>query len=165
MRKVAHQKVLRLYGLTYKLKTELFSQESILCTRRCKGIMDPGLRFNIIICNNLSQVHKILQDHEKQKQCLQQLLSMLIYVVDMEYESYESSINSSSSSNSNIIIHEQAHPQASSLPSSSASLATTMAAASLPLSRRGRKRLLMDLDGFLQNTSLIILLDTCAMAA
>ena len=164
MRKVAHQKVLRLYGLTYKLKTELFSQESILCTRRCKGIMDPGLRFNIIICNNLSQVHKILQDHEKQKQCLQQLLSMLIYVVDMEYESYESSINSSSS-NSNIIIHEQEHPQASSLLSSSASLATTMAAATLPLSRRGRKGLLMDLDGFLQNTSLIILLDTCAMAA
>ena len=169
IRTLAIQEVLRLYELVYTLQTELIAKEqqqqlnntttSVVCTS--KSAADPGLRLNIIICNNLSHVHKILQNHGKQKRCLQQLLSMLMYVVDMEHESY----GSNSSSSHSRIIDEQEYPQVSSL-SSLPSL--TMTTASLPLSRHRRRRrkwLFMDLDGFLQNTSHIILQDNCAMIA
>ena len=177
MRKVALQKVLRLYELTYAFQTELIANKQqqqlatattsstcILCTStvitKGKGMLDPDFRFNIIICNNLSQVHKILQNHEKQKRCLQQLLSMLMYLVDLEQRSY-----SSSRSHENTIINEQEYDRATSSPSSSPTL--TMIVASLPSPRHQRRRkwLFMDLDGFLQNTSPTILQDNCAMAA
>jgi len=191
-RKVALQKVLRLYELTYALQTELITKEQqqqqqqqqltnanttttstisttsiVLCTSTTSegGIADPGLRFNIIICNNLSQVHMMLQNHEKQKRCLQQLLSMLMYVVDLEHESHGSNSSNSSSS----IVHEQAYSQVASLLSSTPpSLTTTMTTSLLSSSHRrqgNRKWLFMDLDGFLQNTSHIILQDNCAMVA
>jgi len=171
-RKLAIQEVLRLYELVYTLQTELIAKEqqqqlnnattSVVCTS--KSTTDPSLRLNIIICNNLSHVHKILQNHGKQKRCLQQLLSMLMYVVDMEHNSY----GSNSSSSRSRIINEQEYPQVSSLSSLPSLPSLTMTTASLPSShhrRRRRKWFFMDLDGFLQSTSHIILQDNCAMVA
>jgi len=155
------QKVLRLYELTYTLQTDLFSTkqhqlDATICTRysTSASVVSPGLRFNMIICNNLSQVHKISQNHEQHKNCLQRLLSMLMYVVDLEQEAtYSNSISSD----------EQEYRQAVLLSSSSP---LTILPASLPLSRRrDRKWLCMDLDGFLQNTISIILHDNCAAIA
>jgi len=177
------QKVLRLYELTYKLQAELLSNQqqqhqliidasSIICTSTSASVIaNPGLRFNIIICNNLSQVHKISQNHEKYKTCLQQLLSMLMYVVDLEHEAaYNSSIIITSSDDEQGYSQEAAASAVSSLSPSSP--LTIMAASLLPYSsslRRegsgGRKWLFMDLDGFLQNTIPVILQDNCAMTA
>ena len=167
VRPLALRKVLRLYELTYNLLLEIFTHErqqqcdDTLCTNTntnvntytdtsgASSIIDPSLRFSIIICNNLSQVHKILQNQEKHKRILRKLLSMLMYVVDVERE-----VNNNSSST----IDE--------VSSSSLTIPTTTTVL-LPWSRqqRGRKWLLMDLDGFLQNTVPIILQDNCAMVA
>jgi len=164
VRSLALRKVLHLYELTYKLLIEIFANEQqyfddTVCTNTntnanvytSASIADPGLRFSIIICNNLSQVHKILQNQEKHKECLRKLLSMLMYVVDLERE-----VNGSN-------IDEEEYSQVAAL-SSSLTMTVTNA---LPSSRHQRRRkwLFMDLDGFLQNTVPIILQDNCAMVA
>ena len=84
-----------------------------------------------------------------------------MYVVDLE----QNSSSSSHSHDNTIIINEQESSRIRSSLSSSPSL--TRIATFLPLShhQRRRKWLFMDLDGFLQNTSPIILQDNCAMAA
>jgi hypothetical protein len=45
-----------------------------------------SLRFDMIVCNNLSEIHRMAQNHSKQEKCLQHLLSILMFVVDWHRE-------------------------------------------------------------------------------
>jgi hypothetical protein len=45
-----------------------------------------SLLFDMIVCNNLSQIHRMAQNQSKQEKCLQHLLSILMFVVDWQRE-------------------------------------------------------------------------------
>ena len=62
------QKALQLYELAYQLQLEELEMSS--------------LRFTIIMANNLSQIHRVVENHSKYQMCLEHLLSTLMYLVD-----------------------------------------------------------------------------------
>ncbi len=121
-----------------------------------------SLRFDMIVCNNLSQIHKMAHNYSKQEKCLQHLLSILMFVVDwqrergnhsddfVEVEATETvqqqQVSSDESTNNSIAVEQQVEqPQ---------QRQTTK-----------RKRTFMDLDGFWRNISPFLLKNDCAKAA
>ena len=47
----------------------------------CDAMAD--VRFKMILCNNLSHIHRFLGDVLKHRQCIEQLMSIIMYVVDI----------------------------------------------------------------------------------
>jgi hypothetical protein len=47
-------------------------------------LVQPSLRFNLILCNNISQIHRMEENHLKHEECLQHLLSLLMHGIDCE---------------------------------------------------------------------------------
>jgi hypothetical protein len=46
------------------------------------GVDETGMLFQIILLNNASHLHSIVGNHSKYGQCMEQLISILMYVVD-----------------------------------------------------------------------------------
>jgi len=93
-----------------------------------------SIRFNMIIWNNLSHIHRSVRDHEKHQQCLQHLLSIVMLVVDH--------IKVVQQNNHNAIADDVYCD-----------------------GDEGYSLRSMDLEGFVQNTSLLMFQDNCADAA
>lgn len=97
-------KTLSLYELTYKWQLKL------LCRYKSDEEMeaDPtpapscssvtSIRFNMIIRNNLSQIHRLTKDFSKYKRCLQYLLSTVMVVVEYKSRNNNSPVDSSTPS-------------------------------------------------------------------
>jgi tetratricopeptide (TPR) repeat protein len=62
------QKALHLYELAYQLQREEDHNGS--------------LRFTMIVANNLGQIHRAVKNESKHQQCLEHLLSTMMYLVD-----------------------------------------------------------------------------------
>jgi tetratricopeptide (TPR) repeat protein len=62
------QRALHLYELAYQLQREENHNGS--------------LRFTMIVANNLGQIHRAVKDESKHQQCLEHLLSTMMYLVD-----------------------------------------------------------------------------------
>ena len=134
-------RTLVLYELTYKWQLKLLCarnknkdsnstkkgqlESSQLSPPSCTAV--TSIRFNMMIRNNLSQIHRLVGNHSKHKRCLEHLLSTVMVVT--EYKS-RSTMNRVISNNTNDPRH-------------------------------------MELDGFLQNTTALILRGEghCANAA
>lgn len=130
-------RTLVLYELTYKWQLKLLcardksnASSKNSSTRReqspppCTAV--TSIRFNMMIRNNLSQIHRLVGNHSKHKRCLEHLLSTVMVVT--EYKS-RTSLNRVVSNNTKDPRH-------------------------------------MELDGFLQNTTALILREGhCANAA
>ena len=101
-----------------------------------------SIRFNMIICNNLSHIHCLVSNHSKHKQCLEHLLSQVM--VALEYKTRTTSSPPSSNNDQ----HQDYG-----------------AAAAAAAAATEDYTLLMDLDGFLQSASSLILQEKCAKAA
>jgi hypothetical protein len=133
------------YEIAYKWQAEL---------------VQPSLRFNLILCNNLGQIHRMEQNHLKHEQCLQHLLSMLMYVIDCERTNNTASLTTTTTTTrntSNTIDDDEEHQDGNHY--NQQDLLSSLS--SMRLSRS-----FMDLDGFLQNTVPIILKKKeCANAA
>lgn len=122
------KKTLSLYQLAYNWQLKLLCKHNTVETKKynpkthslCSSV--TSIRFNMIIRNNLSQIHRLANDYSKYKRCLQHLLSTVMVVV--EYRTR----NSTSSHEWNAIPND---PR------------------------------IMDLDGFLQNASSVMLGDEC----
>ena len=121
-----------------------------------------SLRFDMIVCNNLSQIHKLAHYYSKQEKCLQHLLSILMFVVDWQRERGNNSDDfvevevtdtvpqqqdASDESTNNCVSVEQQVEQPQQRPTTK------------------RKRAFMDLDGFWRNISPFLLKSDCAEAA
>uniref|UniRef100_A0A7S4AX52 Uncharacterized protein n=1 Tax=Pseudo-nitzschia australis TaxID=44445 RepID=A0A7S4AX52_9STRA len=132
-------RTLVLYGLTYKWQlkllcagnkkandksTSLTTSSTIQSPSSCTAV--TSIRFNMIIRNNLSQIHRLVGNHAKHKRCLQHLLSTVMVVT--EYKS-RMPVN-------RVVSNNAKDPR------------------------------FMELDGFLQNTTAIVLQNGhCANAA
>ena len=101
-----------------------------------------SIRFNMIICNNLSHIHCLVSNHSKHKQCLEHLLSQVM--VALEYKTRTTSSPPSSNNDQ----HQDYG-----------------AAAAAAAAATEDYTLQMDLDGFLQSASSLILQEKCAKAA
>lgn len=106
-----------------------------------------SLRFNMVISNNLSQIHRLVQNHSKHQRCLEHLLATVMFVVvtDGATQQHWNSSSSSSSSSTNTptvssLHHQQQQQQQTNHP-------------------------YMNFEGFLQNATPLILLSTCAATA
>jgi hypothetical protein len=96
------RKILHLYELAYKWQTELERSNSSCDDPRTNVVGHPchhhhhhraapessavaSLRFNMIVCNNLGQVHRLVDDRSRSYlRCLEHLLSTVMFVVDTE---------------------------------------------------------------------------------
>jgi hypothetical protein len=106
-----------------------------------------SIRFNMIICNNLSHIHCLVSNHSKHRQCLEHLLSQVM--VALEYKT-----RTPPSSNSS-----RRHQQQQQQQHYGYDYGYGYGAAAEDYT------LLMDLDGFLQSASSLILQEKCAKAA
>ena len=107
-------KVLRLYELAYKWEGEFHKRKHGSDTSSCNAKQElrkqqqqdsdqqpiaatgssssnsdnkcSSLLFDMFVCNNLSQIHRMAQNQSKQEKCLQHLLSILMFVVDWQRE-------------------------------------------------------------------------------
>ena len=128
-------------------------------TNACVASNCSSLRFDMIVCNNLGQIHRIAKNYSKQEKCFQHLLSILVFVVDWQRGQGNNSEDlvdatianndpnlqdSSEESNDNCTQQDDAPPQRQSTK---------------------RKRTFMNLDGFWRNISPFLLKDDCAKAA
>jgi len=95
-----------------------------------------SIRFNMIIWNNLSHIHRSVSDHEKHQECLQHLLSTVMLVVDH-----------------NKVFHQNNH-------NAIADDVDVYCDGDEDCSLRS-----MDLEEFVQNASLLMYKDHCADAA
>lgn len=89
-------RTLVLYELTYKWQLKLLcardkikASSTPLSTRREASASSPSpctavtsIRFNMMIRNNLSQIHRLVGDHSKHKRCLEHLLSTVMVVTE-----------------------------------------------------------------------------------
>ncbi|KAG7344639.1 hypothetical protein IV203_019029 [Nitzschia inconspicua] len=109
-----------------------------------------SIRFNMIISNNLSQIHRLVHNHSKHRQCLEHLLATIMFVVaadsvTQQWSTSRISITSSTSS-STTLRHQSSQQQQQ----------------QMLLPRHPR----MDLEGFLCNAApLIFRGHPCAGAA
>mmetsp|Transcript_17271 Transcript_17271/g.43093 ORF Transcript_17271/g.43093 Transcript_17271/m.43093 type:complete len:396 (+) Transcript_17271:176-1363(+) len=139
-----------------------------------------SLRFDMIVCNNLSQIHQMAQNYSKQEKCLQHLLSIMMFVVDWQRER----ANSEDAEHDEEEFEEQQQQSTSPSEESNTQLAVENDDCTTPppmpvdtvqgqqqqqQQRRSGKRkrsvTYMDLDGFLRNVSPFVLKDDCAEAA
>ena len=144
-----------------------------------------SLRFDMIVCNNLSQIHRMAQNHAKEEKCLQHLLSILMFVIDWQRERVNSGDEDANNDTSEQ--QQQQQVEASSSEETNTSLAVqnnnyaTIQETPSPLEvveeqeqqqqqhqerRSGkRKRCYMNSDGFWRNISPFLLKNDCAEAA
>jgi hypothetical protein len=106
-----------------------------------------SIRFNMIICNNLSHIHCLVSNHTKHRQCLEHLLSQVMVALEYKTRTTPSStttrgIGGGGGGDDDNDRHHHHHYGAAE-----------------------DYTLLMDLDGFLQNASSLILQEKCAKAA
>jgi tetratricopeptide (TPR) repeat protein len=144
------QKALQLYELAYQLHVDeqhaaaaaiyattsyndptVMSQEYIYQQQEQRLGM---LRFTLIVSNNLSEIHRVMNSPVKHNLCLEHLLSTLMYLIDGHYLTEEDSFN-------------------------------TTTATSIGSNPRINSIAKEELDGFLRNTSSLMLQDNCASAA
>jgi len=71
------QQVVTLYEIVYRWQLEESHDGN--------GSM-LSLRFSMIITNNLSEIHRAANNNDKHKMCLEQLLSVVMYVVDCQQQ-------------------------------------------------------------------------------
>lgn len=86
-RDIIVQKTLSLYELTYKCYQKLLSDDekeertsAFFPSVSCSSV--ASIRFNMILQNNLSQLHRLLNDHSKYEQCRKLLLSSVMVALD-----------------------------------------------------------------------------------
>lgn len=122
-------RTLTIYELTYKWHLKLLSNSSSTArTSTSPSVYTSvtSIRFNMIIRNNLSQIHRLVGNHAKHKRCLEHLLSTVMVVTEYKSRSAMNRI----------------------------------------LSNNTKDPRVMELDGFLQNTtSLVLQTGHCANAA
>ena len=99
--------------------------------------LNVGLYFLMCLANNLGQCHAMLNCQEKSNKCFEHLLSMQMYLMDTTDD--RPTTNTTSTSNTTTIDDDDDNVMSSSLS--------------------------YILEGFFQNTSYLILSDTCASAA
>ena len=128
-------------------------------TTACVANNCSSLRFDMIVCNNLGQIHRMTNNYSKQEKCFQHLLSILMFVVDWQ----RGQGNSSEDLNDTTVSDNYPPPQDSSEESNDNCTQQDDA----PPQRQStkRKRTFMNLDGFWRNTSPVLLKDDCAKAA
>jgi hypothetical protein len=63
-------KVLQLYELAYRLQSEYYDDDQTPC-----------LGFALIICNNLGEIHRMVNNRSKYARCLQHLLSTMMFMM------------------------------------------------------------------------------------
>ena len=102
--------------------------------------LNVGLVFLMCLANNLGHCHALLNSTDKANKCFEHLLSMQMYLMDTTTNEFPTPTSSTSNDNGN---DNDDNVTSSSQSSSPASL----------------------FEGFLQNTSYLILCDTCASAA
>lgn len=73
------QAALNLYELVFEYWSRLQADSNI---ERAKNIASNSLRFMMILFNNMSQMYRMVNNSTKQEQCLQNLMSMLMIVVE-----------------------------------------------------------------------------------
>lgn len=122
-----------------------------------------SLRFDMIVCNNLSQIHKMAQNYSKQEKCLQHLLSILMFVVDWQRDR----VNHSDDFVVEVEVTETVQHQHDSSDESTNNCSAVEQQVEQPQQRQTtkRKRTFMDLDGFWRNISPFLLKNDCAKAA
>lgn len=97
-------KTLSLYELTYKWQLKLLCRDKSDEEMEADPTPAPScssvtsIRFNMIIRNNLSQIHRLTKDYSKYKRCLQYLLSTVMVVVEYRSRNYNSQVDSSTPS-------------------------------------------------------------------
>mmetsp|Transcript_28031 Transcript_28031/g.65859 ORF Transcript_28031/g.65859 Transcript_28031/m.65859 type:complete len:418 (+) Transcript_28031:290-1543(+) len=213
-RRVKLLKVLRLYELAYRWQEDFYQQEdkrndlnsssSSLgeksyygsgneSTTTTNGTASPingdsnkysSLRFDMIICNNLSEIHRMLQNDSKQEKCLEHLLSLLMVVVDWQRDrTFEDPHDDEEFNNNALEQQQQRHENESqeefqdrncaSLNSSHSSLGLFDLAEIEDRQeeepersgKRERSTAYMQLDGFWKNITPFLLQNNCAEAA
>lgn len=139
-----------------------------------------SLRFDMIVCNNLSEIHRMAQNYSKQEKCLQHLLSIMMFVVDWqrerghsdddehdddEFDEYHQQQDASLSEESNT--PPNANDDSAISPSTNRPFEEVQEPQVQQRRNGKRKRSAnyMDLDGFLRNVSPFLLKDDCAEAA
>jgi hypothetical protein len=129
-----------------------------------------SLRFDMIVCNNLSQIHKMANNSLKQEKCLEHLLSIILFVVDWQRESsgqqqqhhhqetegpprrrrrLESTASNNTSSSSDRCEDQEEEEEDD----------------AFVVQKRKASPEYMDLDGFLHNVAPLVLKNQCATAA
>lgn len=85
-------RTLVLYELSYKWQLKLLNNISSKRSATRKVLLSPppstavtSIRFNMMIRNNLSEIHRLVGNHAKHKRCLEHLLSTVMVVT--EYKS------------------------------------------------------------------------------
>jgi hypothetical protein len=98
-RDVIIRKTLSMYELTQSWQLKLLSNEkkgnstsSTRASASCSSVV--SIRLNMIIQNNLSQIHLLINDISKYKRCLQHLLSTVMVVLDYKTRSTNSTDSS-----------------------------------------------------------------------
>ncbi len=157
--------------------------------KSCSGLNSKcsSLRFDMIVCNNLSQIHRLAQNYSKQEKCLQHLLSIMMFVVDWQRERDHSNDDEQDDDEHEDDEVDQNHQQQEIFLSEESTtplhvdnnddIATTTSTTTriesvqepqVQQRRNGKRKRpvnYMDLDGFLRNVSPFLLKDDCAEAA
>jgi len=171
-------KVLRLYELAYRWESEFRQQQQSCesnsnsddsdmetdspkregsnnndsCSKNNKHNNCSSLRFDMIVCNNLSEIHRMAGNHTKQEKCLQHLLSILMFITDVTRENrLETDTNNNNTTTTT--------------PATEALAGFTSTTVASARAKRGRSTDYMDLDGFWDNIVPFLLRSECAEAA
>lgn len=158
------QKILHLYELSYRWKLELEEDhlrkqhkhdEQLRNSNPSLPQLDASpvtsLRFNMIVCNNLSQIHGFLQNHSKHKRCLEHLLATMMFII-VAYGAQQHGMTSSPlTSTTSALLSASTHAQRE--------------LQQQQLQEEASTRQYMNFEGFLRNVSFLILRPHCAGAA
>lgn len=85
---ISYEKALRLYELAYELHIVQLQQQEHKqpkCIDNNNNNQAATYRFTMIISNNLSQIHRVTGDKTQKEQCLQHLLSIIVYAVESKF--------------------------------------------------------------------------------
>ena len=140
-----------------------------------------SLRFDIIVCNNLSEIHRMLQNHSKQEKCLEHLLSLLMYVVDSQRDRAFENPHEDAEGNDNALEAQgnASHPEESDARNCNSSNASDSSPGLFDLAdledgqetepeqrgKRKRNTTYMQLEGFWKNITPFLLQNNCAEVA
>jgi len=131
----------------------------------------------MIMCNNLSEIHRLTRNRSKQKKCLEHLVAILMLVIDWQRDAPsededednydEEGQQSQPRQTFRSEIRTDTLPTSNNVFSSSELWHPSPPSEELPQNYRKRKRRsrYMDLDGFLHNITPLVLTKECAHAA
>lgn len=89
------RRVLRLYELAYRWLLE------------DDDIHSDSLQFTMVISNNLSEIHRLVSNHDKHQKCLEHLLSAMMYIVAMQQGSDAMNLDGFFRNTSELILHNR----------------------------------------------------------